>query len=205
MRCQSQSRPRRNRGRFLPVLVGLFFLSLGASSFADDNSLIGKPVIGRNADGHLEVFNADADGEVRHRWQKPSDGDWSAWSSLGGAFLPGIFVATDSDGLMNVFAVEQHSNALKFIRQKTTNGVEWLSWTNLGGPVRPPITVGQNADGRLEVFAVDANSGAVRCIWQTNVHGGWSSWSDLGGNVLPGLVTVANRDGRLEIFGVESK
>jgi hypothetical protein len=69
------------------AIVGLLLYSAAVRATEND-SLIGKPVIGRNADGHLEVFKVDEDGELRHRWQKLSNGDWSAWSSLGGKFLP---------------------------------------------------------------------------------------------------------------------
>src|SRR5689334_18748555 len=57
--------------------------------------LAGKPVVGRNADGQLEVFAVGHDGLLRHRRQNPANGDWSAWLSLGGSVLPGIAVANN--------------------------------------------------------------------------------------------------------------
>ena len=58
-----------------------------AAADAEEYPWTGQPVVGRNADGHLEVFRVDADGELRHRWQKFSNGSWSAWSSLLGSLL----------------------------------------------------------------------------------------------------------------------
>src|SRR5437763_11067609 len=77
--------------------AGFLALPFLARSF-DLGTLEGKPVIGRNVNGQLEVFKVDAKGELRHRWQKASDGDWSAWSRLSGGCLPGIAVTTNRAG-----------------------------------------------------------------------------------------------------------
>ncbi|HZV35675.1 MAG TPA: hypothetical protein VFB72_13960, partial [Verrucomicrobiae bacterium] len=134
---------------------------------AQADSLYGKPVVGQNADHQLEVFKVGADGELRHRWRKPSNGDWSAWSSLGSGFLPGMALLTNVDGQLAVFAVNRTNHALMSIRQKAPNGHEWLEWTNLGGEIQPPLVAARNADGRLEVFAVSLNGGNVLHLWQT--------------------------------------
>lgn len=164
---------------------------------------MGEPVVGRNADGHLEVFKVDSQGEMCHRWQKETDGDWSAWSSLGGALLPGLAVANSADGRIELFAVDRQSRALRSIVQELPNSRKWSDWTNLGGEFSAPVTVGQDLDGRLEVFAVEMGSGKVRHCWQTNTSGGWSDWAQLGGALEPGLVIARNHDGRLEVFGVD--
>ena len=193
-------------GRVAPLAVGLClrFIADTTASAAEVDSLAGKPVVGKNADGVLEVFEVDARGELRHRWQKKSNGDWSSWSSLGTGFFPGLAVADDAAGRMDVFAVDRTNQTLECIQQRATNSLDWSDWTNLGGAIRPPVAVGPDKDGRLEVFAVDATSGAVKHIWQTNVDGQWSSWSNLGGAVRPWLVAAANKDGRLELFGISS-
>ena len=67
----------------------------------------GRPVLGKNADGYLEVFKVEIDGQLQHRWQKRASGDWSSWASLGGAVLPGIAVVTNADGRMEVFGVNR--------------------------------------------------------------------------------------------------
>ena len=88
-----------------------------------ENALAGKPVVGRNANGVLEVFQVTADGQLRHRWQKPSNGDWSSWSSLGAGISPGIAIANRADGRMAVFAVDASNHTLKYILQRETNSL----------------------------------------------------------------------------------
>jgi ligand-binding sensor domain-containing protein/signal transduction histidine kinase len=188
---------------FLAVAAGLLALPLTVNAGQDGDILPGNPVVGKNADGHLEVFKVEADGELRHRWEK-SSGDWSSWSGLGRSFLAGIAVAKNSAGQLEVFAVDRESGELKFIRQKTPNSLDWLGWAGLGGTIRPPIRVGQYADGRLEVFAVDPAGRSVKHLWQTTIQNGWSDWASLGGNVEPGLAVTKNRDGRLELFAVNA-
>ncbi len=186
------------------AMVAAFFVVQPAASAQTDNiSRVGQLAVGRNADGRLELFKVDSTGELRHRWQKEAGGDWSAWASLGGSFLPGPTVVSNADGALEVFAVERGSHALKSARQ-VTNTLDWQAWTSLGGWIRPPATVGQNLDGRLHVFAVEAEGNRVRHIWQTNHNGDWSDWADMEGNVEPGLVVGRNREGRLELFGVEA-
>ncbi len=186
------------------LAVGLVVIPLLAGAGGADDSLMGKPVVGKNADGHLEVFKVDADGELLHRWQKLSDGKWSGWCSLGGSLLAGVALATNVDGTLEVFGVERDSGALCLIRQTVSNSLEWSDWTNLSGTLRPPVTVGQDLDGRLEVFAVDASTSAAMHLWQTDSQGHWSAWTERGGNLAPSLAVQRNRDGRLELFGLHA-
>ncbi len=182
------------------ILIPLLACCAGAA----DDSLLGKPVVGQNADGHLDVFKIDADGQLRHRWQKESDGDWSSWSSLGGWLSPGFAIASAADGRMEAFAVDREKQTLQCIVQETPNRSSWSAWTNLGGAIRPPVAVAQDAEGRLEVFAVSASGGSAQHLRQTTPRGGWSEWKDLGGALQPALVSARNQDGRLEIFGVDA-
>jgi ligand-binding sensor domain-containing protein len=167
------------------------------------NSKAGQPVVGKCADGQLELFEIDAEGILRQRWQQKPNGDWSSWSSLGGNFLPGLATANAADGSLMLFAVDRTNGALKCIRQCDTNILLWSDWLDLGGDLLPPLAVAQNADGRLEVFAVGVTNHRPTHIWQTGSNGVWSSWSDLGGTVQPGLAALKNTDGRLELFGLE--
>jgi Histidine kinase-, DNA gyrase B-, and HSP90-like ATPase len=161
-------------------------------------------VLGKNADGYLEVFKVEADGALLHRWQKRASGDWSSWASLGGAVLPGIAVVTNADGRMEVFGVERASQTLGHVRQAGPNSVEWSGWKELGGAIQPPVTVGQNAAGLLEVFALEAGGNRVKHLRQTSAPDGWSEWEDLGGAMESQLTVARNQDGRLELFGIEA-
>lgn len=160
--------------------------------------------MGQRADGQLEVFTVDAGGELRHRWQRPSNGDWSSWSSLGGAIFPAIAIADDSEGCMEVFGIDKESRSLMVIQQSAPNSLNWRNWRNLGGDVEPPVAVGINASGRLEVFACDAATHRVKHLWQLGLVGGWSSWQRLGAAAQKALAVGRNTDGRLELFGVSA-
>jgi ligand-binding sensor domain-containing protein/signal transduction histidine kinase len=184
------------------ALAAILCLGAAFACAQDASPLTGKPVVGRNADGQLQIFEVDSAGELRQRWQKTTDGDWSSWSSLGGSFLPGIAVAGAADGRLRIFAVNQTNQMLECSAQRTTNSTEWSEWRNLGGAVLPPLAAVENAEGRLEVFAVAAAGATVRHISQTGT--GWSSWSDLGGAMQPGLAAAKNPDGHLEVFGVQA-
>jgi ligand-binding sensor domain-containing protein/signal transduction histidine kinase len=195
------------RSRFswcLQVGTALAFFVLSMRVSAADDLPAGRPFVGHNADGQLEAFSVDERGDLRHRWQKPSNGDWSAWSSLGGEVLPVIAIANDADGRMAVFAVDRASRALKVIRQQATNSLSWGNWTSLGGSVEPPIAAGKNADGRLEVFVRDAADHLLKHIWQTNAQGRWSPWANVSGSEKLDLAIAQNKDGRLELFGLNA-
>jgi hypothetical protein len=182
-------------------LWGAVFVLAGWGAAAAD-VLTGPPAVASDADGRLELFKVDADGELRYRWQRQPNGDWSAQSSLGGSLLPGLAATTNADGEIEVFAVTRAGHALTCIQQQRPTH-NWSGWTVLGGPVVPPATVGLNADGGLEVFTVDAQ-GAVKHFWRTEPRGEWSAWEDFGGQFYPGLLCVRHRDGRLDLFGVDA-
>src|SRR5580658_3053242 len=188
-------------GRSRVLALGLVLLPWLACAGAPDDDLPGKPVVGQNANGELLVFKVDADGQLRYRWRKPSNGDWSSWASLGGTFYPGLAVGRETNGQLSAFAVEQTTHALQYAHQTTSNGPAWSTWTSLGGELRPPLSVAAGADGRLEVFAGSLANNSVRHIHQTG-DGGWSAWRDLGGEVAPPLAVCANEDGRQELFGI---
>ncbi len=187
----------RNRWFFWGVI---FFLSAWGPARAD---VPASPLaVAHDADGRLELFQIDFSGELRHRWQRENNGDWSPWSILGGSSLQYVAAGIDADGKLVVFAIDETHN-LNCIRQLNRNGHEWSQWDNLGGAVDLPVAVGQDANGGLEVFAIDSPGREVKHLWQTSSHGGWSDWSSLGKGPMTGLIVAANNDGRLELFGVD--
>src|SRR5664279_1936295 len=103
------------------VVAGLLGAAGGNAVGAEQELPAGRPALGKNADGYLEVFKVEAEGEVLHRWQKRASGDWSSWASLGGAVLPGIAVVTNADGRMEVSGVERASQTLGQVRQAGPN------------------------------------------------------------------------------------
>ncbi|HVV00980.1 MAG TPA: two-component regulator propeller domain-containing protein [Verrucomicrobiae bacterium] len=203
LKCHSQIRWGWRHGIAVLALVALL-RGISAATPTSAGPSAGQPVVGRNANGVLEIFTVSPHGALLHRWQKASDGDWSAWSDMGGDVLPGIAVANGADGRMLVVAVDAASHSLKYISQRQKNGLEWSAWQSLGGAIRAPVTVAQDNDGRLEIFAVNQGSDTVQYLAQTNAAGKWSEWKSLGGAVKPELTAVQNRDGRLEVFAVSA-
>jgi ligand-binding sensor domain-containing protein/signal transduction histidine kinase len=172
------------------------------SSRSQELMLTNQPVVGRNADGHLEVFRVEADGELRHRWQRPERDEWSAWSSLGGNFLPGFALTTNVQGGLEIFAIRADTGHVVESSQKEANSTEWTAWADLGGKVRPPLGTAFDAQQNLQVFGVEAGGGTVRRIIYDTTRDEWSEWSSLGGDLAGGLVVARNKDGRLELFGI---
>jgi ligand-binding sensor domain-containing protein/signal transduction histidine kinase len=192
----------RNSSRSFWLLWAGLLIVTGFTAFCADHASdvrLGQPVVARNADGRMEVFKVDADGELRHRWQKEPNGEWSAWASLGGTYLPGLAAVTLQSGAIEVFAVDRATGSLNFSRQSGPH--EWSAWQSLGGKATPPAAVVQDTNGLLRVF-VRTEQAAVRYISQTNISGDWSEWKDLDGQLLPGLVVMKKKDGSLELFGV---
>jgi ligand-binding sensor domain-containing protein/signal transduction histidine kinase len=205
MKCHFQSQFSPDWKRFMAVLVGALAFLQAACAKTQADKFIPQPVVGRNADGLLEVFKTDHDGELRHRWQKESDGDWSSWSSLGGSFQPGMTVANDVEERQVLFAIDRETGALQINTQKSRNSHDWSGWRDLEGELIPPVAVGRNANGQLEVFGLSKKDGALKHIWQTNTNGDWSDWENFGEKLRPSLVVAGNIDGRLELFGVDAE
>jgi hypothetical protein len=100
--------------------------SLGAPAGA---MLLGALDIGQNADGRLEVFTPDFNGDAWHTWQTSPGGSWSGWDSLGGE-PASLAVGANADGRMEVFAearVATGSHALWHRWQEAPNG----GWSNV--------------------------------------------------------------------------
>ena len=180
-------------------------------------NLQGKPAVGRNSDGRLEVFALGSDGNLYHIYQCGTicTGSWSNWGSLGGssaAIKGNVAVGTNKDGRLELFMLGAN-NALYHNYQCSTSGCTggWSGWQSLGTPSSTTglvnsTTVASNSDGRLEVFALGSD-GNLYHIYQcgTVCTGAWSSWSSLG-KPAAGLkadpVVGTNSDGRLEVFSL---
>src|ERR1035441_4099437 len=173
------------------IVAGLLALRGAIAAGAEEESAAGRPVVGKNADGYLEVFKVEADGQLLHRWQKRASGDWSSWASLGGTVLPGIAVVTKGDSPMEVFGVDQASHTLEYVSQVASNSVEWSGWTNLGGAVRPPLAVGERRPGGVEGVAV-VGRGAGGGTKPTREAGGFCR----GGGRQRGKTSARNRRSR---------
>jgi hypothetical protein len=173
------------------------------------------PVVEKNADGRIEVFEAGSDDALWHIWQTTAGGGWyKSWFSSGkpsasaGMYM-GPSVIQNADGRLEVFTVGT-DGALWHIWQNVPNGT-WNQWTSLGTPSNVQLntgpTVGKNKDGRLEVMVAD-NNGVLWHTIQVAPGKDWNDWASLG--TLPSTnlsfspVVSENSDGRLEIFVASS-
>jgi Pro-kumamolisin, activation domain len=175
-------------------------------------SLDGSPILGRNADGRLQLFINARDGTMWSIFETTPGGTWGAWTSLGKpssvTLTDSAVVASNADGRLEVFA-QAADQALWHIWQETPNG-KWSTWTSQGKPnsggIQGSLALAASLDGRLELFAI-GNDGNLWHIWQTAVNNGWSNWFSHGtppgqtfsGSTL-GLVVAAQADGRLQLF-----
>ncbi len=164
-------------------------------------------VLGRNLNGHLEIFGADSNGNIWHCWQTDAGG-WSGWQELSGVQLnPRLAVARNLGGELQVFGVDSSGNVWTI--SQTSPGGGWNNWTEIpGATLKPGIAIGQNKDGRLVLFGVSTQSpNDVLNIWQQGSPGGsfGGNWTDMGGSGLdPQLVTASTQDERIQLFAVDS-
>jgi hypothetical protein len=152
---------------------------LNGSEGAKERDL-NQPVVGRNADGHLEVF-APGNGAFCNRWQEEwrRGPDAVVWRKGGwhdkprpspSAGLVWLEVALNFTGHMEVIGLAD-DGALWHAWQVDSPPF-WSAWESLGAPqpsgirLADRLTVGTNQDGRLEVFVVGGD-GAMWQIWQT--------------------------------------
>jgi hypothetical protein len=159
-------------------------------------------VVGKNADGRLEIFGIGDDHALWQKWQVAPNNGWSdTWKSLGSPDfrnLTGQFtVGRNQDGRQEVFAVAA-VDVLRFVAQnwQTTPNGGWSGWkgalvitvplgvlaqggTQLAIRESDRITVGRNEDGRQELFVI-AEDDALWHIWQAFPNAGWSNWESLG-------------------------
>ncbi|HEY3182641.1 MAG TPA: hypothetical protein VGJ77_07405 [Gaiellaceae bacterium] len=163
----------------------------------------GNLLVGRNADGRLEVFAPGRFMSVLHAWEEDVGGGWSDWSEvpLSWTSSPPALASNDA-GRLELFAAT--SDAVNHVWQ---TGGGWSAVEVLLG-VRPagrPV-VGLNEDCRLEVFVCNTE-GHVEHNWQREANGDWVAsagrWPTLQGlvaakNAEPAV--AANADGRLELF-----
>lgn len=170
--------------------------------------------VAKNKDGRLQAFDV-RNGRLM-TWKQNTNGTWAAMQNLGNTWLqPGVAVATNADGTLQVFAVRQVVDSqggvrqdVQYIKQTTPNGA-FSKWVSLGNPgvhatkktydIGSPSAV-RNADGRMEVFVKDSN-GNLSTRYQTR-SGAYGSWVNLGGSgaLMETPASVLRKDGRIEVF-----
>jgi hypothetical protein len=157
----------------------------------------GRPAVGMNLDGRLEVFVRGGDGALWHIWHGGPNHGWSNWESLGGSLTSNPVVARNEDGRLEVFVLGPNRR-LYHIWQVAPNS-RWSGWEWLmAGPFDGDPAVARNEDGRLEVFVRGTRQ--LYHIWQTRPNGNWSNGENLGGNLGSDPQVGQHLDGRLQLF-----
>jgi hypothetical protein len=186
------------------------------------------PVVAKNKNGRLEVFEVDENGQVWHNWMRgpnvPNSG-WSGWQALGDTAsvisFRALVVGTNADGRLEVFGRSPDADHHVVHIWQTSPGGGWASggFVTIGAnpasvAFETDPVVGINQDGRLEVFIVDDKTGSgTNAVWhkyQAAPNSGWVDWLSLDGAMLTsgsigcgnsGIAVGSNADGRLEVFG----
>ena len=139
------------------------------------------PVISRNHDGRLEMFNVDTGGQACHVWETSQDNWAGEWAPLlGGVLTGGIAAARNRDGRLEVFGRGTDGQLYNAWQGAPNNG--WEGWGLMGGSLAAGTTpsVVLNPWGELTVF-VRWLDNSVRFRRQDFARGGWDDWISLGG------------------------
>ncbi|MET7302200.1 PIG-L family deacetylase [Embleya sp. NPDC005575] len=173
----------------------------------------GSNWVGRNADGTLQAFAVI--GEKVVTWRQSTNGSWGPAQEMpwpGGPLAPGLSVAPNYDGRLQLLGRRLNDHHIVTIHQTSANGNFAASWSDFGNPndnlgvanrpqVGTPIMV-RNADGMLQIF-VKNGGGGVSTVYQADPTNGWwdLDWKDIGGTgVQDGLSAVLNDVGHIELF-----
>jgi metallophosphoesterase (TIGR03767 family) len=163
----------------------------------------------RNADGHMEVFITTPGGDIWHIWQQTPGGQWGTWSTgfgwLGVATFTQVAAATDPDGVVWVFALDDHG--ILYLRAQIRTG-GWTSWRSLGNlPLARfiKIAAAPHSGGRIALFTVDHDWR----VWYTSQQGvgvdSWLQWQllDNGRTRMTQLAARSDGSNKIKLYGVD--
>jgi hypothetical protein len=144
------------------------------NTLAQAYSFKGQPAIGRNEDGHMEVFARGIDNLMWHSWL-PLNGNsnWAGWSTINGNSIFGgsPAVVLDQRNDLEVFAL-YNTNAMYEISQSSPNQ-GWGAWNALDSTRSYSATPAamRNSDGTLDIitFGADNNIWEIRINSQTSI------------------------------------
>jgi hypothetical protein len=93
------------------------------------------PVVGPSADGRLELFLADRDGNIWHKWRTAASNGWSPWTQRCGRrriYRRCSELGRNGDGRLELFAVARDGNLWHKWQTAASNG--WSGWFSLAQP-----------------------------------------------------------------------
>jgi hypothetical protein len=167
-----------------------------------------------------QFFNRFVDNSWNYQYQvvgvcMPTDPAWSGWTDLGP--LPGSMplVATDADGMLELFAPQSNGSLVTNTEDSTTSG--WSGWSaispgglisnaSLGGASAQVVALDGESPGKLTVFSILTSGDAGYVVQDPSATNGWGNWESLSAHTLdPAALAVGkNADGRLELFAIGS-
>ncbi len=143
---------------------------------------LSKPLLARNADGHLELFTLTPSGNIYHTWETQGvwTGDWADFGNPGPSGLP-VFdyaVASNQDGRLELFTVSV--TGVSHIWQTTPNGT-WSDWSQLQAPAGAQVTtqaVACDPAGLLNLIGLTTPPGSAAIVQRPDGNwGGWTGWA----------------------------
>jgi hypothetical protein len=149
---------------------------------------------------HAVVVGTD---DVIH-WRRDTSG-WTGPVSLkSGSFAPGVAMARNANGLVQLAVLDLDTGAVLTTRQ-TAPGGDFDSWTSLGSPDGGTIlgtpAFGVNAAGCLELY-VSNKDGSLSNAFQDTQNGDLTGWFDVGGgpDIVGQPLTHSAPNGVLHVF-----
>jgi hypothetical protein len=136
---------------------------------------------------------AAIDAEVLRRSVPPPTAPVSRWESLGGTLTSAPAVASQGNGLLDVF-VRGTTDQLHY---KSYNHGAWSRWESLGGALTSAPAVASQGNGLLDVFARGTNNQLYHLSYN---HGRWSRWESLGGTLTSAPAATSQGNGLLDVF-----
>lgn len=120
---------------------------------------VAQIAVGKNADGHLQLFVLDGGGSVSTIAESGPNGYWSyitPWASLGGLSIASIQVGVAPFGRLEVAAIGSDQHV--YSNYQLSGGSFGTNWTSLGGTVKQFVLV-NDADSTLEAYSLSYDTG----------------------------------------------
>ena len=162
-------------------------------------SNVSRVSVGQNADGRLELFFLDANGEIYHMWQVTPGGTWSGIAAMSG-FAKQLVVGRNQDGRLDIIYTGP-DNAIYQICQTAPNS-GWSGEYPIEGLAKQLNVV--SANGRMFLFYVGANDALFENP-QATANGDWWGETVVSNYAHVGIRQVAvgqNLDGEFDVFGI---
>jgi LmbE family N-acetylglucosaminyl deacetylase len=163
------------------------------------------PWVIRDGTGALHAVVVGADDVIAWRHSAGATTWVGPTSLISGSFAPGVAMAHNADGRVQLAVLDLDTAAIMTTRQ-TADGGEFDAWTSLGNPddglsgYGTP-TLGVNSGGCLEMYVRNA-SGGLSNAFQSATNGDITGWFDVGGgpDILAQPVALTAPSGLLHVF-----